>query len=244
MSLQNKKKSCNGAWVIARREAISYFSSATSCIVNVLFLCTAGGLVFSLFFLGNRADLRYYFNLLPLLLSIFVPAVTMRLFAEEKHSLSIESLMTLPVTDTQIVLGKVSAAILMCIAMIAPTLLYIITLFIFGSPDIGPLIGGYLGSVLLCIMFSAIGTFASSLSNNQIISFFTAFITSIVLSMIDQFLIFLPPSIVSFFSYISASRHFASISRGIIDTRDVLYFISGAIVFFCLTVESVERSRE
>lgn len=238
MNLQNK------ALVIAKREAASYFGSAVSCIVTALFLCVAGVTVFSLFFLGNRADLRYYFSLLPLLLSFFVPAMTMRLFAEEKRSMSIESLMTLPVTDTEIVAGKFIAAILSCAAMIAPTLLYIVTLVVFGSPDAGPLIGGYLGALLLSVMFCSIGTFASSLTKNQIVSFFVAFIISIALTMLDQFLIFFPGGIVSFFSYLSAQNHFAAISKGIIDTRDLLYFASVTALFFCLTVSQVEGSRE
>lgn len=240
---QTKQKKQSPALVIAKREVSSYFGSAVSAIVTVLFLCVAGVLVFSMFFLGNRADLRYYFNLLPLLLSFFVPAMTMRLFAEEKRSMSIESLMTLPVSDAEIAAGKFIAAAVSCAAMIAPTLLYVITLFMFGSPDAGPLAGGFLGALLLCLMFASIGTFASSLTKNQIVAFFAAFIISIALTMVDSFLVFFPGGIVSFFSFISANNHFAAISKGVIDTRDVLYFLSVTAIFFCLTVRQVERSR-
>ena len=111
-------------------------------------------------------------------------------------------------------------------AMVAPTLIYLISMLPFGLPEPGPVAGGYLGTLFLCAAFSAIGVFASSITKNQIIAFFTAFIICIVLTMISEFLIFLPGPIVEFLSFISANQHFTSISRGIIDTRDLVYFVS------------------
>jgi len=123
-------------------------------------------------------------------------------------------------------------------------MLYVIPLFIFGSPDMGPVVGGFLGAFFLCAAFSAIGVFASSVTKNQIIAFFAAFIICISLTLIDSFLIFLPAEIVSALSYISASSHFSSIARGIIDTRDLLYFASLTVFFFYLTVIVQQNERK
>ncbi len=226
-----------------RRELQSYFSGPTAYIVTGLFLVISGITFFSTFFIQNRAELRGFFSLLPLLLSFFVPALTMRLFAEEKRSGSIETLMTLPVTESDVVAGKYMAAVVCTLTMIAPTLFYVVTAAVFGSPDYGPVVGGYIGAVFLSAAFCAVGIFASSVTKNQIIAFFTAFIICIVLTMIDTFLIVLPASAVSFLSYLSANSHFTSISRGIIDTRDLLYFVSLTALFFVLTVKVEQRER-
>lgn len=238
----NSRKQKRPALVIAAREIRSYFTSPVAYIVTGLFLIITGVLVFSIFFHQNRADLRYFFGLLPTLLSFFAPALTMRLFTEEKRVGSIETLMTLPVTDGDVVAGKFIAALVTSLAMIAPTLLYIIPLRAFGAPDAGPLVGGFLGAALLCAAFSAIGLFASSVTKNQIVAFFTAFVICIALTMIDQFMIFLPGQIVGFLSFFSANAHFTSIARGIIDTRDALYFVSLCALFLALTV--MERRAE
>lgn len=240
-STKGKKQS--PAVVIMKRELGAYFTSPIAYIVTGLFLIIAGILFFATFFLQNRAELRNYFSLLPVLLSFFIPALTMRIFAEEKRSGSLETLMTLPVTETDVVTGKWLAAFISTAAMIAPTLLYILPVVIFGTPDAGPIFGGFLGALFLCAAFSAIGVFASSITKNQIIAFFTAFIICIVLTMIDQFLVFLPAQVVSVLSYISASAHFTSVSRGIIDTRDLLYFVSITVFFFYLTVVTQQNER-
>lgn len=231
------------ATVIMKRELGAYFSGPIAYIVTGLFLLLSGILFFSTFFLQDRAELRQFFNYLPLMLSFFVPALTMRLFAEERRSGSIETLMTLPVTEIDVVWGKFAAAFISTMAMIAPTLIYIVTVALFGSPDPGPIAGGYLGSLFLCAAFSAIGLFASSVTKNQIIAFFVAFAISILLSTMDFFLVFLPGPVVSFLAYFSAGAHFSSISRGIIDTRDLLYFVSVTLLFMALTVRAEQRER-
>jgi ABC-2 type transport system permease protein len=199
---------------------------------------------FTTFFLQNRANMRNFFSLLPILFSFFIPALTMRLYSEEKKSGSIETLMTLPVTELQVVTGKFLAAFISSAIMLAPTLLYLVSILFFGKPDIGPIIGGYIGAIFLCAAFSAIGVFASSVTKNQLTAFFVAFMICIVLTMIDAFLIFLPAPIVSLLQFISANEHFTSISRGIIDTRDLIYFISLTALFFCLTVKTQENDRK
>ena len=161
------KKQKNPAIIIMKRELASYFSGPIAYIVICLFLGIAGFTFFSTFFLQNRAELRNYFGLLPLLLSFFVPALTMRLFAEEKRVGSIETLMTLPVTEVNVVTGKFLAAFIETLIMIAPTLLYVVAAEIFGEPYYGPIIGGFVGAIFLCASYVAIGLFASSITKNQ-----------------------------------------------------------------------------
>ena len=234
----------NPAFIVMRRELKSYFTSPIAYIVTGLFLILNGIIFYSTFFLLDRADLRQLFGNLPLLLSFFVPALTMRIFAEEKRSGSIETLFTLPVTETQVVTGKYLASFIATIVMIAPTLFYIIPAEVFGSPDYGPITGGFLGAVLLAACYTSIGVFASSVTKNQIVAFFTVFIICIVLTMIDSFLIFLPSGIVTFLSFISANSHFTSIARGIIDTRDIIYFVSMTCLFFVITVKVQQQAKK
>lgn len=241
--MSTSKKIKNPALIIMRRELKSYFTSPIAYIVTGLFLIITGILFFTTFFLQNRAELRLLFGNLPVLLSFFVPALTMRIFAEERRVGSIETLMTLPVTEIDVVCGKYLASLLSTLAMLCPTLFYVITAEIFGSPDYGPIVGGYLGAVFLCASYTAIGIFATSITKNQIIAFFTGFIICIALTMLDSFLIFLPAKIVSVLSYISANAHFNSVARGIIDTRDFLYFASLTSLFFAMTVKSQQKSR-
>ena len=238
------KKQKNPTFIIMKRELKSYFSGPIGYIVTGLFLIISGFIFFSTFFLQNRAELRSFFALLPVLLSFFVPALTMRVFAEEKRVGSIETLMTLPVTETNVVAGKFLAAFIETLVMIAPTLFYVVAAEIFGEPDYGPIVGGYLGAIFLCACFVAIGLFASSLTKNQIIAFFIALAICIVFTLISAFLIFMPASVVAFFDFFSASSHFESISRGIIDTRDLIYFISLTALFLVLTVKINQNAKK
>lgn len=231
------------AAVIFKRELASYFSSPIAYIVTGLFLIITGVMFFTAFYLQNRASMRNLFQLLPMILSFFVPALTMRVFAEEKKSGSLETLLTLPVTEFDVVLGKFLASFAASAIMLAPTLLYLLGMFPFGRPDAGPVIGGYIGALFLCAAFSSIGVFASSITKNQIIAFFTAFIICITLTMISEFLMFLPAPIVGFLQFISANEHFTSISRGIIDTRDLIYFVTLTALFLTVTVITQEKER-
>lgn len=238
-----EKKAKNPVFIIMKRELGAYFTSPIAYIVTGLFLIITGIMFFSTFFLYERAELRQYFGLLPVLFSFFVPALTMRIFAEESRVGSIETLMTLPVTEVDVVIGKYLAAFVTTLAMIAPTLLYIVPAEIFGTPDYGPIVGGFLGAVFLCATYTSIGLFATSVTKNQIIAFFTGFIICIALTMIDSFLVFLPASIVNFFTFLSANAHFRSITRGIIDTRDLIYFVSLTALFITVTVKVQQQTK-
>lgn len=236
-------KTKSPALVIMQRELKSYFSSPIAYIVTGLFTLASGFLFFSTFFLANRAELRQFFALLPVLLSFFIPALSMRTFSEEKKSTSLETLLTLPVTVVDVVAGKFLAVFVSALALFVPSLFYVATCFIFGSPDPGPIFTGYLGTVFLTAGFSAIGLFASSTTKNQIIAFFEAFAICIVLTLLSNFAVFLPAFLVRTVTYLSSLSHFESICRGIIDSRDMVYFVSLTAIFFVLTVRSIKEGQ-
>jgi ABC-2 type transport system permease protein len=217
---------------IFKKEFRVYFISPIAYIVIAIFLVLAGWFFFSTFFLYNQAELRSFFTLLPIIFAFIVPAVTMRLFAEEFNVGSYEILVTLPVTHRDIVLGKFLAAVAFIAIMLAPTLSYAISVAALGDLDWGPVIGGYIGAILLGAAFSAIGLFASTLSKNQIIAFIIGMIICFALTVIDKLLFFLPESLLGFFQYIGADHHFQNVARGILDTRDIIYFLS--IMFVAL----------
>jgi len=212
------------------KEFRSYFVSPIAYIVISVFLLVTGWFFFVSFFLFDQADLRNFFVLLPIIFSFVVPAITMRLFSEELNMGSYEILLTLPVTYRDVILGKFLASVAFIAAMMLPTLAYPITISFIGQIDWGPVAGGYIGSIMLGAAFSAIGLFASSLTRNQIIAFIIGLVICFALTLIDKMLFFLPQSLLGIFEYLGADFHFQNISKGIIDSRDILYFLSVSFV--------------
>jgi ABC-2 type transport system permease protein len=215
---------------IFRKEFAAYFVSPIAYIVISIFLLVTGWLFFSTFFLFNQANLRNFFSLLPITFSFVVPAVTMRLFSEEFNVGSYEVLLTLPVTFADVVLGKFLAAVAFVSAMLIPTLSYPVTISLLGELDWGPVAGGYLGTVLLAGAFTAVGLFASSLTRNQIVAFIIGVAICFSLTLVDKMLFFLPQSLLGLLEYLGAGFHFENISKGVIDSRDILYFLSVSFV--------------
>ena len=221
--------------IIAWKEFKDYFISPIAYIVIALFLIVTGWFFFSTFFIYSRADLRDFFALLPMVFSFFVPAITMRLFAEEKNVGSYETLLTLPVSFIHIALGKFFAATLFTCAMLVPTLSYPVFISFIGDLDWGPVAGGYIGAVFLAGAYCAMGLFASALTRNQIIAFIIGCALCFTLTIINRMLFFMPPAIVAFVEYIGANTHFANFSKGVLDTRDILYFLSLMSIFLFST---------
>ncbi|SPD73867.1 Predicted ABC transporter, permease protein [uncultured Desulfobacterium sp.] len=217
---------------IFRKEFRTYFVSPIAYIVISIFLLVTGWFFFMTFFLYNQADLRNFFALLPITFSFVVPAVTMRLFSEELNIGSYEILLTLPVTSRDVILGKFFASVALIAAMLLPTLAYPITISFLGELDWGPVAGGYIGAILLGAAFSSVGLFASSLTRNQIVAFIIGMAICFALTLVDKMLFFMPQSLLGFFEYLGADFHFQNISKGIIDSRDILYFVS--VSFFGL----------
>lgn len=214
------------ALCIGRKEFNTYFTSPIAYIVIAVFLLVTGWFFFSTFFLINQASLRNFFGLLPTVFAFVVPAVTMRLFAEEFHIGSFETLLTLPVRGSDVILGKFLAAVAFIAAMLAPTLAYAVMVAWLGTLDWGPVLGGYLGAVLLGAAFAAVGLFASALTRNQIVAFIIGLAICFSLTVVDQMVFFLPQAFVPALSYLAADVHFQNIAKGVIDTRDVIYFLS------------------
>ena len=211
---------------IFKREFTSYFLSPIAYIVISIFLLVTGWFFFTTFFLYNQANLRNFFALLPIVFSFVIPAITMRLFSEEINTGSYEVLLTMPVTFLDAVLGKFLAGVAFVGAALIPTLAYPITVSFLGQLDWGPVAGGYIGAILLGGAFSAIGLFASSLTRNQITAFIMGMAICFTLTLIDKMLFFLPRSMLGVLEYLGSDFHFQNISKGIIDSRDILYFLS------------------
>jgi len=159
----------------------------------------------------------------------------MRLFSEEKNVGSYETLLTMPVSFTDIALGKFLAATGFTASMLIPTLSYPIFISFIGEVDPGPVIGGYIGAIFLAAAYCSLGLFASSLTRNQIIAFIIGCSLCFTLTILDKLLFFMPTKIISVIEYIGANSHFANISRGIIDSRDILYFVSVIFIFIFST---------
>jgi len=228
---------------IFKREFGVYFVSPIAYIVISIFLVVTGWFFFSAFFLFNQANLRGFFALLPITLSFVVPAVTMRLFSEELNVGSYEILLTMPVTFHEVILAKFLASIAFIAAMLAPTVVYPISVSFLGQLDWGPVAGGYMGALLLGAAFSAIGLFTSSLARNQIIAFITGVAICFSLTLIDKMLFFLPRSLLGFLQYLGADFHFSNISKGILDSRDILYFLSVSFIALYGTYLGMQEKR-
>ncbi len=213
-------------WPIFKKEFRSYFVSPIAYIVISIFLVVMGWFFFSTFFLFNQASLRNFFGLLPILFAFVIPAVTMRLVSEELNVGTYEILLTLPVSFREVVLGKFLAALAFVAAMLLPTLAYPVIVGFLGDLDWGPVIGGYLGALLLGASFSAVGLLASSLTRNQIVAFIIGVAICFALVLIDKILFFLPVQLLGVFEYLGADTHFENVAKGILDSRDILYFLS------------------
>ena len=211
---------------IFQKEFRSYFVSPIAYIVIAIFLLVTGWFFFATFFLFGQANLRNFFSLLPIIFAFVIPAVTMRLVAEELNVGSYEILLTMPVTYIDVVLGKFLAAVVFVAAMLIPTLAYAISVTALGQLDWGPVLGGYIGAMLLGAAFAAIGLFASAVTRNQIIAFTMGMAICFILTLIDKMLFFLPRNLLGILAYLGADYHFQNISKGIIDSRDIVYFLS------------------
>ena len=221
----------NPTWTIAKRELESFFNSLVAYILLISFLGFTG---FFTWLSGNgdiffrkQADLKVFFSIANWTLFFFIPAITMRLLAEEKRSGTIELLLTKAVSNRQVVLGKFLAALLMVVIALAFTIPYYITVSGLGNFDHGATLSGYLGLLLLSAAYIGIGLFASSLTSNQIV----AFLLALLIGICFHFLFGIIGSsgsgfIAELFNSLSLSNHFDSISRGVIDSKDLIYFLT------------------
>lgn len=234
-------------WSIIKKELRSYFNSPAAYIFIVVFLVVSSWLYVRSLFLINQADMKSFFTLIPWIFLIMVPAVSMKMWAEERKLGSIEVLLTLPIKDWHIVVGKFFASLLFVIIAIAGTAVLPILLQNIAEQsigiDVGAIIGSYIGTVLLVAAFLAIGLWASSITDNQIVAFILSVVVIFVLMIIGapDVLFLLPESIRFFVQNISLTHHYDSIIRGVIDSRDILYYVSVVIFFMTLNLQTIKQ---
>jgi ABC-2 type transport system permease protein len=238
---------------IARRELQAYFYSPVAYVILAVFLAAAAGLYFFFigggFFVMGRASMRGFFMLAPWLFMVFGPAITMRLIAEERKSGTLEVLMTLPVTEWEVVVGKFLGAM----SMVGVGLLFTLPIpFVVSGLaaegftfDWGPVIGGYAGMILLASSFIALGMFASALTKNQIQGFLYGIVITLFLVWILDMVAYAAPAwMAGFVQAISVTWRFENISRGVIDSRDVLFMLSLTVIGLKATAVALRAARQ
>jgi ABC-2 type transport system permease protein len=234
-----------GTFTIARREIGAYFNSPIAYVVVAVFLLLSAFLFFSTLFLQGQADLRELFDgsWTTLLVAIMGPAITMRLLAEERSNDTLEMLLTMPVTDWGVVLGKYLAAMALFGFAALMMGVFAVTISFLGPLDKGPAFTGFLGLYLTAMTYMAVGLMASSFTKNQIISFILAVLICLTLWFIGKVAQIFPPGVQPFFDWIGVDRHVSNLARGVIDSRDLMYF--GTLIASCLmiTQASLESRR-
>ena len=230
---------------ILLREIKSFFGSPIGYLVIALFLILNG--LFLWVFQGDYnilntgfADMTPFFTLSPWILIFLIPAVTMRSFSDEKKQGTLELLLTKPLSIWEIVNGKFLGSLLLIIMAIVPTIIYVFVISNLGMPegniDMGSTIGSYFGLLFLIAAYTSIGIFTSTLSDNQIVAFIVAVFLCFFFYFGFEGLATIVPSFSTLISFFGMQDHFKSMGRGVIDTRDVIYFVSITILFLSLTV--------
>lgn len=249
-------------WPIIKKELRLYFTSPVAYVMITIFLLLAGYFFYSIFAFFTLASMqsamnpqmardlnvtdsvmRPLFSNISVILLLLMPLITMRLFAEERRSGTIELLLTYPVRDGAVLLGKYLAAVLVYVLMLVFTLLYPAMLFYFTRVEWGPLLTGYVGLLLLGSAFIAVGIFASSLTENQIIASITTFGILLIFWVIGWSADFVGGMWGKVLGHLSLIEHFDSFGKGVLDTRDIVYFLNFTILSLFLTLRALEARR-
>ena len=231
-------------FAIAMKESRAYFTTPTAYIVGAMFLVLTG-----IFFVNDitapfaEASVRGFINWASFFTLFLAPLITMRLLSEEQKMGTLELLLTSPVRDWEVVVGKYLAALSLYVVTIALTLYYVVLLYWFGDPDAGPIYSAYLGVILHGAAALAVGLLASSLTGNQIVSAVVGTAVLLTLSFIDEVADLVSGTTQDVLLGLSMNDHLLDFRRGIIDTSNVAYFVSIAAVFIFLTIRSLETRR-
>ena len=229
---------------IYKKELRSFFNTPMAYIFLVVFALVNGYFFTNTFFLYNQSDMRSLFGIVPLVYLFFIPAVSMGLISREKSLGTIEIITTLPVRERDIVIGKFLAGLSLILIALLTTLIHYITLINVGTTiDHGAVFTGYLGLALLGGVYTAVGIFSSSLTENQVIAFIVGIAIVITFFLMDKLLVFVPPGLAGIIQYLSTEFHLSNMSRGVIDTRNIVYFGS-VIGFFLFMTTRVLESRK
>jgi ABC-2 type transport system permease protein len=232
-------------WHITWRELRSYFVSPVAYVVSALFL-VAMGYLFSLILINSRdASLRGVFSNMVFILMLLAPAITMKLLAEENRMGTLELLLTAPVHDWQVVVGKyLSSVVLFAVMLLAPTLYYAVILQVFGPPDWGPIFTGYFGILMLGASFLSVGIFTSSLSQNQVIAYFAGMVILILMWILDAATgIVGSGPLADILNYLAIPRHYNDFFRGVLDTVDIVYSLGIISVALFLATQVLQTRR-
>jgi ABC-2 type transport system permease protein len=222
---------------ITKRELGAYFKSPIAYVVLSAFVGLTGFLFFKDFFLVGNASMEGFFGSMPFLCLFFAPAVAMRLVAEERNTGTLEMLLTMPVRDHQVVLGKFLAAVGVMSVGILLTLPFALSVGAIGQLDPGPVIAGYVGAILLNASYLSIGLFASALTRDQIVAFVLGFGICLGFALLGAF------QLGPVFQYLSPQYHFSKIARGVIELRNIVYYLSLITVFLLLTQQVLESRK-
>ncbi len=228
---------------IAQKELATYFVSPIAYVVTAFFLVVAGFFFYFILYFSREASLRGLFFNVAIVLLFVGPSLTMRLLAEEQRMGTIELLLTSPVRDWEVVLGKFLGSLVFYIFMLALTLLYPLILMRFGNPDVGPMLTGYLGLLLLGATVLAAGVFTSSLTQNQVVAFVIAFAILMIMWLADAAGQAVGGSFGGALNYLSIAAHFDDFTKGVIDTSHVLFYLSLIAAFLFLATRVVEARR-
>ena len=240
-----RNKNYHNIKAIFNREILTTFNSPMALIFFFVFAATSSYFFTSPFFIIGQSDLRGLFSVIPLLYLILIPAITMSMISRDWNLGTMEIMKTLPITDYEYVLGKFFSAILLVITSLSFTLIHVITVYRFGTEiDTGAIICGYFGLILLGAFYASIGIFASSISSDQIVAFIIGVFLVLVFYLMDKtILIFTPPFMASFIQYLAVDYHLTNISRGVIDSRNIIYFFSIISFFLFMTIRLLESRK-
>jgi ABC-2 type transport system permease protein len=228
---------------IAERELKSFFVSSIAWIIAAAFMAMSGFLFSVILLNSNEASLRFLISNLSVILLFVAPFLTMRLLAEENRLGTVELLLTNPVRDIEVVLGKFLGVMGFIVVILALTLYFPALLFVFGSPDPGPIATGYLGVLLQAAAFAAIGLAISSTTENQIVAAFLTFALNLILWLSESISQFVGKPLDAVMKYLSITSHFQDFSRGVIDTSHVIFFLSVVAAALFLTYLSLQSRR-
>jgi len=249
-------------WAIFKKEIRLYFTSPVAYVVLTIFTLITGYFFYAIFAFFSQISmqaamnpmmardlsvtdgvLRPLFQNVSVIMLLMMPLLTMRLFAEEKRSGTIELLLTYPVRDGEVLLGKYAAALALFAAMLGLTLLYPGIVAYFARVEVGPVLTGYLGLFLLGAAFLALGVFASSLTENQIVAAVATFGALLLFWILGWTTDFAGPGLSKVLAHLSVLDHFENFAKGVIDTRDVIYYLNFALLCLFLTLRSLESKR-
>jgi ABC-2 type transport system permease protein len=228
---------------IAGRELISYFGSPVAYVVAAAFLAINGFLYGVIISGSKQADMSFVFSDMGIVLLFVIPGITMRLLAEEQRMGTIELLLTAPVRDWEVIVGKFAAAMALFLLMLVPTGLYVLFLMLWGHPDSSTILTGYVGIILVGAVFVSIGLLTSAITQNQLVAFLVAFVVSLILWLIDGLTANFTGTGGNVLTYLALQQHLSNFESGSVQSQDIVYLLSMTICALFLATRLLETRR-